>query len=71
MAARVAGLDEAIRLRNDENVRITAPLLYGLIDPLLAVELSGDERTRLAAEGAAMRDEEAFKLAFGDAEQAT
>jgi hypothetical protein len=69
VAARVAGLDDAIRARNGENVRISAPLLHERLDPLLAAALSADERTRLAVEGAAMRDEEAFKLAFGESDR--
>ncbi len=36
------------------------------LDPLLAAGLPADERARLAAEGAALRDEEVFKLAFGN-----
>jgi hypothetical protein len=66
-AARVTGFDDAIQAHTGENVSIVAPLLHARLDPLLAAGLSADERMRLAAEGAAMRDEEAFKLAFGDA----
>ena len=65
-AARVAGFDAAVQARSGENVSIVAPLLHGRLDPLLASHLSVDERTRLAAEGAALRDEEAFRLALED-----
>jgi hypothetical protein len=45
---------------------VVAPLLHGRLDPLLADGLSTDERARLAAQGAALRDDDVFKLAFGD-----
>ena len=66
MAARIAGFDDAIQARIGENASIVAPLLVGRLDPLLAAGLPTDERARLAAEGAALRDEEVFKLAFDD-----
>jgi hypothetical protein len=66
VAARVVGFDDAIQTRTGENLSIVAPLLHRRLDPLLAAGLSGDERARLVAEGTALRDEEAFKLAFGD-----
>ena len=65
-AARVAGFDGANRARTGENASVVAPLLDKRLEPLLAAGLSVDERARLVAEGAALRDEEAFKLAFGD-----
>ena len=46
---------------------VVAPLLHGRLDPLLAAGLSTDERARLAAQGAALRDDDVFTLAFGDA----
>jgi tetratricopeptide (TPR) repeat protein len=67
VAACVAAFDEAVQARTGENASIVAPPLHARLDPLLAAGLSADERGRLAAEGAAMRDEDAFKLAFGDA----
>ena len=67
VAARVAGFDDAIQARTGENVSIVGRLLHARLEPLLAAGLSGDERTRLAAEGAVMRDEEAFRLALGGA----
>jgi predicted ATPase len=66
-AARVAGFDGAVQARSGENMSIVAPLLHNRLDPLLAGGLSVDERARLVAEGAALRDEDAFKLAFIDA----
>jgi hypothetical protein len=66
VAARVAGFDDAIRARIGENASVDAPLLVGRLDPLLAAGLSIGERARLAAEGAALREAEAFSLAFGD-----
>jgi hypothetical protein len=66
-AARIAGFDGAIQARSGENVSIVAPLICNRLDPLLANGLSVDERVRLVAEGAALRDEDAFKLAFIDA----
>ena len=65
-AARIAGFDGAIRARSGENVSIVAPSLDKRLEPLLAAGLSIDERARLVAEGAALRDEDAFKLAFDD-----
>jgi predicted ATPase/DNA-binding winged helix-turn-helix (wHTH) protein len=65
-AARVAGFDGSIQARSGENVSIVAPLLRNRLDPLLAAGLSVDERARLVAEGAVLRDEDAFKLAFDD-----
>lgn len=41
-----------------------APLLHGRLDPLLA-GLVADERARLVAAGAALREEDVFKLALG------
>jgi len=66
VAARVVGFNDAIRARIGENVSVDAPLLVGRLDPLLAAGLPIAERARLAAEGAALREEEAFRLAFGD-----
>ena len=66
VAARVVGFDDAIRARIGENASVDAPLLVGRLDPLLAAGLPIGERARLAAEGAALREAEAFRLAFGD-----
>ena len=67
VAARVAGFDGAIQARSGENVSIVAPMLRNRLEPLLAEGLSVGERARLAAEGAALGDEDAFKLALIDA----
>ncbi len=64
-AARIAGFADAIQTRLGENVNSLAPLLRARLDPLLS-GLTGDERTRLAAEGAGLRDEEVYRVAFGD-----
>ncbi len=66
IAARVLGFDQSIQARTGENMSVVAPLLHGRLDPLLADGLSTDERARLAAQGAALRDDDVFKLAFGD-----
>jgi len=63
-AARVAAYDGAVRARSGENPSIVAPLLDERLAPLLAAGLAVDERARLVAEGAALCDEEAFRLAF-------
>jgi len=63
---RIVGFENALGTRIGDPVNILAPLHREDLDPLLA-RLSADERTRLAAEGAALTDEEAFSLAFGDA----
>jgi hypothetical protein len=47
-------------------VSVVAPFLDQRLDSLLAAGLSVDARARLVAEGAALRDEDAFKLAFDD-----
>ena len=65
-AARVAGFDGAVRARSGENPSVVAPLLEERLAPLLATGLSFDERARLVAEGTALRDDDAFKLAFDD-----
>jgi predicted ATPase/DNA-binding winged helix-turn-helix (wHTH) protein len=66
VATRVMGFDDAKQTRIGESVNVLAPLFHQRLDPLLAAGLSVDERARLTAEGAALRDEEAFSLAFGD-----
>jgi len=66
VAARVMGFDEAMHARTGENVAIWSPLLYLRLDPLLTSGLAADERGRLIAQGAALRDDEVFRLAFGD-----
>jgi RNase P/RNase MRP subunit POP5 len=63
-AARVAAYDGAVRARSGENPSIVAPLLDERLAPLLAAGLALKERAQLAAEGATLCDEEAFRLAF-------
>jgi hypothetical protein len=64
-AARIAGCAVATQARIGENVSNFAPLIDPRLDALLAT-LSDADRARLAAEGAAMRHEEVFKLAFDE-----
>ena len=66
VAARIVGFDAAIQARIGETVDVMAPNIRARLDPLLATGLPADERARLVAEGAALRDDEAFRLAFGD-----
>ena len=66
VAARIVGFDAAVQARIGENVNVLAPLFDERLEALLAERLSADERARLAAEGATLRDEEAFRRAFGD-----
>ena len=65
-AARIIGFDDAARSRSGENASIVTTLLQPRIDAALATELSNAERLRLAGEGAALNEEAAFKLAFGE-----
>ena len=65
VAARIVGFDDAVQARIGEAVNVLAPIFRARLGPLLAAGLPDDERTRLAAEGAALRDDEAFRLAFG------
>jgi tetratricopeptide (TPR) repeat protein len=61
-AARIAGFDNAVQVRSGENASVVAPLLHERLDSLLATRFSVDERAQLAAEGAVLREEDAFKL---------
>jgi len=67
VAARIIGFDAAAQARTGENANIVAEALHRRLDPLLAAGLSGEERMRFAAEGAAMHEEDAFNLALGSA----
>jgi predicted ATPase/DNA-binding winged helix-turn-helix (wHTH) protein len=67
-AARVAGFDAVLEARTGENPNIAAPLLQERLEPLLA-GIAADERARLAAEGATLSEDEAFRLALGDTVQ--
>jgi hypothetical protein len=66
-AARIIGFDDAVHERTGEVVRPNAAQLRTRLDALLAQGVPADELARLRAEGAAMRDEQVFKLGFGDA----
>jgi hypothetical protein len=62
---RIIGRDDAIAAPTGKVVRPVSVLLRARLEPLLA-GLGADELARLRAEGAAMRDDQAFKLGFGD-----
>ncbi len=64
-AARIAGFADALQARVGENFGGFASLFRTRLDPLLAALPEG-ERLRLSAEGAALRDESVFKLAFDE-----
>jgi hypothetical protein len=64
-AARIAAFDDFIQVRSGENASIFGPLIGGRLDPLLA-GLAGEERARLAREGASLDETHAFRLAFGE-----
>jgi predicted ATPase/DNA-binding winged helix-turn-helix (wHTH) protein len=63
-AARIIGRDEAVHLRTA--LRPNVAQVRARLDPLLAAALPAAELARLRAEGAAMRDEQVFRLGFGD-----
>jgi predicted ATPase len=65
-AARIVGRDDAVHDRTGDPVRPNAAQLRAQLDPLLVAALPAPELARLRAEGAAMRDEQVFKLAFGE-----
>ena len=64
-AARIAGFAGAMQTRLGENASNLAPMLRERLEPLLA-GLGSEERLRMAAEGATMRDEDVFRLAFDE-----
>jgi tetratricopeptide (TPR) repeat protein len=65
-AARIVGRDDAVHAHTGESVRPNAAQLRARVDPLLAAALPAPEFASLRAEGAAMRDEQVFKLGFDD-----
>jgi hypothetical protein len=65
-AARVIGFDDAVLARTGEAVRPVAALLRAHLGPLLDAALPAPELARLRTEGAALRDEQVFRLGFGD-----
>jgi predicted ATPase/DNA-binding winged helix-turn-helix (wHTH) protein len=66
VAMRIVGFDDALGCRLGDAVNIFAPIYRRDLDPLFT-RLGDELRARLAAEGAALTDEEVFKLAYGDA----
>ena len=67
VAVRITGFAAVIQTRQGENASLLAPLLRERLEPMLA-GLASDERARLAAEGAQMRDEDVFTMAFDEAD---
>ena len=65
-AARIIGHDDAVRARTGDAVLPNTAQLRTRLDPLLAVALSAPELARLREGGATMRDDQVFKLGFGD-----
>ena len=65
VATRIVGFDSALGERIGDAVNIFGAMYRNELDPLLA-RLSPDERAQLAAEGAALSDEDVFRLAYGD-----
>ncbi len=65
-AARIIGHDDAVRARTGDAVLPNTAQLRARLDPLLAVALPAPELARLREGGATMRDEQVFKLGFGD-----
>ena len=65
VAARIVGFDDAIGTRIGENMNVLARSSMSASTRCWR-RLPADQRARLAAEGAALRDDEAFRLAFGD-----
>jgi predicted ATPase/DNA-binding winged helix-turn-helix (wHTH) protein len=66
-AARIAGFDDAVQVRSGENASFVAPIFRSRLDPLLTARLAASERAKLALDGASLSEEEAFRLALGDA----
>lgn len=65
-AAHIIGHDDARLARTGEGLPPLAALLRARLDPLLSAALPAPELARLRAEGAAMRDEQVFKVGFGE-----
>ena len=65
IAARLLGFFDALQARSGENDSAEASLVEQRLAPLLAA-LPEHARARLALEGAALSDEEAFRIAFDD-----
>jgi len=65
-AARIAGHDDAVHGHAGEAVRPNAAQLRARLGPLLAAAWPAPDLARRPAGGAAMRDEQVFKLGFED-----
>ena len=65
-AARIIGRDDAVHAHAGEAVRPNTAQLRARLHLLLAAALPAPELSRLRAEGAAMRDEQVFRLGFED-----
>jgi hypothetical protein len=65
-AARIAGLVDAVNARNGEVPLPAWVRRRAELDAMLEAGLPPEELTRLKAEGATMREDEAFARAFGD-----
>jgi tetratricopeptide (TPR) repeat protein len=65
-AARIIGHDDAYLARIGEVVRPVAAMLRARLGKLLDAALPGPELAGLRAEGAAMGEEQVFRLGFGD-----
>ncbi len=66
-AARVYGYVDAELSRTGALVEAGRATVRGLLQPLLEQEFGADEFARLRAEGAKLSEEQAFRLAVGDA----
>ena len=62
-AARISAFADAYWARQGERMRTFEPMLRARLDPLLA-QLSAQEREALARQGAALSEQEAFRLAL-------
>jgi len=65
-AARIIGHDDSNLARTGAVVRPVAAMLRARLAPMPAAGFSAAELARLRAEGPAMRDEQVFRLGFGD-----
>jgi predicted ATPase/DNA-binding winged helix-turn-helix (wHTH) protein len=65
-AARIIGHDDAVHAKWNEDGRPHSVPLRARLDPLLTAAFAAPELARLQTEGAAMRDEQVFRLGFGD-----
>jgi len=66
-AARIIGFADAVRARTGAIQETHWTRVGDRLEPMLRAAFSPDELARLRAEGAAMREDQAVKLALGDA----